>query len=309
MSRTVFTALLLLAASHSTAAAAQSDPEVRFEVRGQDDDYVQLRIRRNDWEDNGSWNQRIALADLKGMTRADIGRDGPVSFAYVRPAGRFDCRGKAQDGWANGSCTLTVNEAFDKYLADHKIERPKRYQYFSLTMSGVDSDVIDALVREGLGTPTIDQLVGLGVFRITPDFIRDMAHINGFKVAIRDLVQFKIFKITPESVRAYAALGYRNLGSNDLVTFSIHRITPDYLRELADLGYRDVPAQMLVQMRIFGVTPTYIRSMRERTGEKLSPEALVKRRLTGMAPRTDWARTWQRDWRGPFDRDRRNRRD
>jgi hypothetical protein len=306
MSRTAFIAFSLLASGLAAPALAQSDPDIRFEVRNQDDDFLRLSIHRDDWDDwngrgNGNWSQRISISDLRGTDLGGISPDsirkgGPVSFAYIRPAGRFDCKGTAHDGVADGRCTFTANAAFDKFLADRDIDRPTRREQFGLAMSGVDSDVVDAVIKEGLGKPTPDQLIALGIFKVTPDFVRSMAHINGFQVHIRDLVQFKIFKITPESVRGYAALGYRDLTANDLVQFSIFKITPEFIRSMADAGYKDIPTHDLVQMRIFGITPEYAKSVAARTGGKPSAQALVRMRISGITPQNGWRHDWQRDW-------------
>ena len=327
MARIPFFAFALLACGWASTAPAQTGSDVRFEVRKQDDDFVRLRIER-DWDDNGhdSWGDRIPLADLKGMSREAIAHGGPVSFSYVRPAGRFDCSGTARDEHAEGNCTFTVNDAFAKVLAARNIERPSRRQYYGLAISGVDSDVIDAVIKEGLGTPTPDELIGLGIFHVTPDFVRGMAHLNGMNVSIGDLVQFRIFKITPELAKDYANLGYgklsahdlvqfsifhvspetirgfkeagyRDLSAHDLQQFSIFHVTPDYIHELADAGYRNIPAETLVRMRMFGVTPAFIRNVTARGNGngKPSPEELVRMR---MMPQMNWARDWQRNGRG-----------
>jgi len=335
MSRTVLLSLLLLGSGTASAAMAQTGKDLRFEVSNREDGHVHLRLRRDwsndedrDWNHgwNGafSWSQDYALADLSGLSADAISRGGPVRFTITRPAGRFECSGKAADKLAEGDCSFTVNEAFNKMLSDHGIERPTHNQYFALALTGVGVELVDAVKREGMGTPTPDQLTGLGIFHVTPDFIHDMAHLNGMEVHIGDLVQFKIFKITPELARDYAGLGYgkltprdlvqfsifhvspetirgfkdagyRDLSSRDLQQFSIFHVTPDYIRGLADAGYKDLKPPMLVQMHMYGVTAAYAKTVAERTGSKPSPEELIRMRLTGMTPRAVGAQSWRRD--------------
>ncbi|HEY1124777.1 MAG TPA: hypothetical protein VGE65_04030 [Sphingobium sp.] len=312
MSRTALIALSLLASATASPALADAKPEISFTVRSQDDDTVRLRIHReeeDDWSGRGdyNWGQRLSMSDLNGISRAAIDRGGPISFSLVRPAGRFDCKGTARDGEAKGDCSFTSNEAFDRLLANRGIEKPTRRQQYGLAISGVDSDVIDAVIKEGMGTPTPNQLVGLGIFKVTPDFVRAMAHIDGMPVRINDLIQFKIFKITPETVKGFGALGYHDLKARDLVQFSIFKVTPEFVRSMADAGYKDVPARDLVQMRMFGVTPEFAKRMAERSGGKPNAQALVKMRITGIRPqdswRRDWQRNWQRNWRWNDERD------
>ncbi len=217
MSRILSTTLALLVAALPAAASGEDDAEITFDMRDPGDDAVRLHIRRDeDWSGRrdgkfgGNWSQSLAFADL-GLSAGAIARGGPISFAWVRPAGRFDCKGTARNGRAEGDCSFTLNAAFSSYLAGRGIERPTRNENFGLAISGVDSDVVDALIAEGMGTPTPEQLIALGIFRVTPDYIRAMAHLDGVKVETGDLVQFRIFRITPESAKAYGALGYRNL--------------------------------------------------------------------------------------------------
>jgi hypothetical protein len=336
MSRTAILTLALLTTAASPAAA-QTSSDIRFEASSRSDPYVRLHIDR-DWDDvhgdSWNWNMRLDLTAEKGMTVDAIDKGGPVSFNYVRPAGRFDCTGKAEDQRATGNCTFTVNDAFAKVLAARGVVRPTKYQYYGLAMSGIDSDVIDAVVQEKMGIPTPNELISLGIFKVTPEFVRGMAHLNGMDIRISDLVQFRIFKITPENAKDYASLGYgkltphdlvqfsifhvapetirsfkeagyRDLTSHDLQQFSMFHVTPDYMKELAELGYRNVPAATLVRMKMFGVTANFVRNMNEGAKSKLSPEELVQRRLSGARPQYSYSwsegRSRQRGDRGAQD--------
>jgi hypothetical protein len=75
-------------------------------------------------------------------------------------------------------------------------------------MSGVSLDVLDSLRAEGWATPTLDEVVQLGIFHITADLVRGFARAGYKGGAIETLVAFKIHGVTPEAIRDYAALGY-----------------------------------------------------------------------------------------------------
>jgi hypothetical protein len=93
------------------------------------------------------------------------GRLGPGRFSLVRDAGRLDCSGMVGNLSGTGACTLTANPTFTAYLQAHSIARPDERRLFSLAMSGVGRELIDAMERLGYVRPTVDQLVSMGVRR------------------------------------------------------------------------------------------------------------------------------------------------
>jgi hypothetical protein len=286
-------ALFALAAGCIGAAPAMAKAEIRFEARTARSGLVAFRIKRDHGDhDRGNWRVSVPFSDLDGISVQSFDKPGPIRFAYVRPAGRFDCNGTVEEDHGLGTCTFSPDARFAGALTANGIAAPDEDDYFGLAMSGVRIELLDALKKEGLGTPTLHELVSLGIFKVTPDYVHQMAGIGKLDFDIGDLVSFKIFRVTPEMVREFGALGYRELQAKDLVQFKFHGISAKMVRDLAELGYRDIPIQTLVRMKIFGVTPDYIRRVRADWDgkDKPSAEQLVRMRISAMIPRFDWPR-------------------
>lgn len=279
---------------------------------------VQLSLRYDDdGRGSNNWSQGYALEELRGLTATQLAAPtaGPVRFALVREAGRFDCDGVAGALGGTGRCGFAADSGFAARLAAHGVGRPTARQSYSLALGNVSSATLDELKRQSYPLPTIDGLVAFGVHRVTPDYIRSLADagyrltaaddlvafrihrvdadfVRGFAalgpqyraIAGDDLVTFRIHRVTPELVRAYTRLGVRDLDRNDLTSMAIHRVTPEFIQELAELGLRDISASQLVTMRIHGVTPAYIRAIRGQGMVRLSPEQLVTMKITGLRP-------------------------
>ena len=319
--------LAAIAATACSASAAENDKDrgplgtVRWivdEAEGGKPGEVQLSFRTGSSRGNSNWSHSYALADLPGFSPAALQAraNSPVRFALRRPAGQLDCSGTAGSGQGTGTCAFAANAGFAQQLVSRGIGHPTERQSYSLTLGNVGLEVLDELARNGYQKPDIDTLVSLGIFKVTPDFVRSIA-AAGYRLGdpeglvkfrifdidadyiramaaigpqfqslgAEDLVQFKIFKVSPELVRAYSQLGYDKLDRQDLVAMSIHGVSPSFITEMARFGYRGVPAQKLVEMRIHGITPEFVRGLQQEGIALPSPDQLVRLRLAGFRPR------------------------
>lgn len=300
------------------AQAANIDWSINRSSTQTDGSRVQLNIKSS-WgaRSNSNYSNSYRLADLQGLSLAQLASSGaPVRFALVREAGRLDCAGVAGYLAGSGSCNFTPDTAFAAYLAGRGIGRPDAYRSYMLTMSGTGRALVDALAANRYPTPTVEQLVAMGIHGVTPGYVNDLAaagyrlnsasdlvkfRIHGVStdyirqlaaigagyrsVPADELVAFRIHGVSPELVRSYARSGDTRLQRGELTSMAIHGVTPQFIEGLAALGYRGLSAQDLVQLRIHGVTPEYIRDL-QREGITLpSADQLVRLRLAGYGPR------------------------
>src|SRR5690349_14386624 len=105
-------ALVLAAVSVSSACMANSASDLRFELKpsvraGE----LQLALWSGNDRHNGLMGSSFAANELPGIDPATLRLAGerPISFAYVREAGRIDCSGTAGDSVATGRCTFAPN--------------------------------------------------------------------------------------------------------------------------------------------------------------------------------------------------------
>jgi hypothetical protein len=251
MFRTLACAALLIAAIPS---AAQTADTFRFEIRPEGSGTVSLRIKRStEPGDHDSWSRSVPLADLQGFDRAAAQRGGPVSFHLTRPAGRFDCAGQGHDSEAEGRCQLILDPGYVARLSAHGLARPTEREGFQLVMSGVSTDVLDALQAERWAQPTVSQLVQAGIFHVDAAMIRGLARAGYKGGTMKTLVDFAIFHVTPDYVRTMRAAGLGDQPGATLVKLRMFNVTPDDLRTLAGSGHAAPSAGQLMKLRMAGL--------------------------------------------------------
>lgn len=247
---------------------------------------VQLTMERR-WGGNQSiWSNRHAIGELRGLSAAQVtGPTQPVRFEFVREAGRLDCSGTAGRSSGSGSCSFTPDVGFTTFLEARGIGRPDRQQSYSLTMSGVGRDLVDALDKGGFARPTIGQLTAMGIHGATPDYVRALSAL-GYHLTADDLVSFKIHGVETDYIRGLAAIGpsLRQIRPSDLVSLRIHGVKPEFVRELAAIrpDFRNVTADGLVDMAIHGVRPDLARAFVTYEGGRLNSDDLVAMAIHGV---------------------------
>jgi hypothetical protein len=301
-------------------AADQRESSIEWTIAGErgQSDKVQLTIESR-WGPNSNsvWSNDRSLSELAGLGPTQLsGARGPVRFALVKEAGRLDCAGTAGSLRGGGSCSFTPDAGFASYLQARGMGVPTRHQAFSLTMSGVGRDLVDALDKGGFERPRVEQLTAMGIHGATADYVRALSGLGyrlsaddvvAFKIhgvdpdyiralapiapklrhiSASDLVSLKIHGVEPQFVRAMAAMGpqFQEVTADDLVNMAIHGVTADYVEQIAALGYRNLSADDFVNMAIHGVTPDYVRSLRRSGMAPASAQQLVKLRLSGFDP-------------------------
>lgn len=283
MLRSVFASAAMLLTCCASAAPLDTWDRLAFEAHMEGPSDVELRVEHNAGpKHRNNWSQSVPLSDFDGLTRDAFDRGGRVQFQLVRPAGTLACEGLGHDRRADGNCAMTPSPAFANRLADRGIARPDRDQSFALIMSGLSLEVLDTLRAEGWGTPTLDELIQLGIFQITPELVHRFANAGYKGGAIQTLVAFKIHGVTPEAIGEFARLGYARISSENLLAMRIHGVTPDFVRSMRAVGLRDLSPETLVQLRIFDVTPDYVRAFASGGTRNLDASELIKLRITGI---------------------------
>lgn len=296
------------------AATASADMEGAWTAQPDSKDpnklYVSVSYNRSS-NHGGSYT----LADL-GLTREQVYATAqtPVQFSWKRQAGTVAFDGVFRNGRGGGQMLFTPNR---QYLDDIKalgIEidtGTDDEELFTLAMVDVSTAYIRSMQAEGFRV-SLEKYMTMAIFRVTPEYIREMRALVGRDVSadklvelkihkvtpeyiremrasrpelsLHDLVQGRIFKVTPEFAAEIARAGYPNLSHHDLVQFRIHKVTPEYIRELATLGYTNLPAARLVEMRIHRVTPEYIRQLADAGYRNVPVRKLIEMRIHRIEP-------------------------
>ncbi|MGE5561850.1 MAG: hypothetical protein ACM3ZV_00925, partial [Bacillota bacterium] len=275
------------------AASAEQLESVNWSLAtngpGKDGSQVQLTIEARWGADNDSiWSNNRRIEELQGLSRSQLlGPTQPVRFALVKEAGRLDCTGSAGGGHGAGACSFTPDAGFATFLDARRIGRPDLHQAYSLTMSGVGRDLVDALDKNGFTRPNIDQLVAMGIHGATPAYVQELGGL-GYRLSADDVIAFKIHGVEPAYIREMAAIGpaLQHISPSDLVALRIHGVKPEFVREMAAIGpeFRNVTADDLVAMAIHGVRPELARAYVQLEGGRLSSDDIVSMSIHGVRP-------------------------
>ncbi|HEX7707509.1 MAG TPA: hypothetical protein VF701_13725 [Thermoanaerobaculia bacterium] len=311
---------LTLAVSLLAAPSALASIEGAWTAVQQQDkvDSIHLNIARA----RNQMGITMQLSRLPGLSAADVHSTvaKPVEFQLRSDAGIVTFDGTFRNGKGSGHFVFDSNPGFVRELRalgvsldDQKGRtRTEEEALFPLAIHDVSVAFIRSMQAEGYRT-TLDKYVAMRIFRVTPEFIREMRSLGFTTLSADDLVASRIHKVTPEFVREMRAAGwdltlselqsssihgatpafaeqmrgagYPGLRHSDLVAFRIHRVTPDFIRELAELGYRDLPASKLLSMKIHRVTPQYIRELRDLGYSNVPVDKLVSMRIHKIDPK------------------------
>jgi beta-lactamase regulating signal transducer with metallopeptidase domain len=174
--------------------------------------------------------------------------------------------------------TLTVSTSAFSEQQQEQPEEQKREQ--ESAGSSAEGSYVEQMKAAGLGDLTVDQLIGLKVQGVTPQYVHAM-HDLGFKPDADALIGMKVQGITAEYIRGMRAAGV-HLDFDKLIGMKVQGITPEYVQGMHDLGI-DPNAEELIGLKVQGVTPEYIKAMKA-AGVDTSAGTVVGMKVQGITP-------------------------
>ena len=256
----------------------------------------------------------VPIALLTGLDEQQIASPAltNVAFSLRRAAGTIEFTGSFEASKGSGHYTFTPSETFVREMRELGYTDFSDSTLFLYTTTGFTPAWIRELHSMGY-RPARKDLDEIAIFRVTPDFVREMASAGFPKLSFHDLVQLRIGNVDADRVREYKALGFTSLSASSVANLGIMQVTPAYIREMADagykgltasqytnlrigqisaedvrayrsLGYDDIPAGQLGDMGIHGVTPTFIRDLAKAGYRDLSVAKLIEMKIFGVTP-------------------------
>jgi hypothetical protein len=93
----------------------------------------------------------------------------------------------------------------------------------ALRIFHVDPSFVNNLASLGYAVPDADKLVALSVQGVNPDEVRQIRAL-GYQPTLDQLIQIRIFKITPDFIQRMQARGLKNLTIDKLVQIRIFKL-------------------------------------------------------------------------------------
>jgi beta-lactamase regulating signal transducer with metallopeptidase domain len=140
---------------------------------------------------------------------------------------------------------------------------------------------IDQLKAAGLANLTVDELIGLKVQGVTPEYVKSMKDLD-LKIDPDDLIGMKVQGITPDYVREMRAATGQALDADGLIGLKVQGVTPEYIKDMHGLGLK-ADAGDIIGMKVQGVTPDYVREMRA-LDLKVDSDDIIGMKVQGITP-------------------------
>jgi len=260
------------------------------------------------------WNNIMgfddALASYSGLSKADLlSPAANVQFELRRPAGVIAFEGRVANGTGAGHFKFTPSEAFVREMETLGYRDFKDDELLVFAAHDFAPQTIRDLRAMGY-QPTQREVEEIAIFRITPDFLREITRAGYSNLTLREAVNFRVGRVDAAYINEIRALGYKELTARQLADMAILGVTPAYIRDMRSaglsdltahqltdlrvgnvtlsriedyrkLGYTNLTAHQLSEMGIFHVTPDYIRKLAEKGFTNVPVEKLLRLRQSG----------------------------
>jgi hypothetical protein len=258
---------------------------------------INLSFERRD--ERGGHNQMgndYDLAELQGLSPAQVAGGGAVRFRIAREAGTIDCEGSFENGRGSGTFRFTGSQNFVAAMKsrgfDFEQESSRRAEgddienrLFAAATINVTTALADDLLSADFGRLDVDDLFKAAIFKVDSKFMREMK-ASGFPgLGMEELVKARIFKIDADFVREVARMGFDKESFESIVKMRIFKVTPEFIAEVRNEGLNNLSVEELVKMRIFKIDAAFIRSAKA-DGVPLEVEELVHRRIMGRGEKS-----------------------
>ena len=309
--------LLIVIIAVAVCFSAYADSDVRNGVWTAElqNDQLDMTIFHGRYGERSFRTQSISgfeepLASFAGLSKPDLtGSGANVKFELQRPAGTISFEGRVANGTGAGHYHFTPSDSFLREMETLGYRDFKDELLLVFATNDFTPQTIRDLKAMGYD-PTRREVEEIAIFRITPDFLREMGRVGYANLTLRDAVNFRVGRVDAAYVNQIRELGYANLPAHQLADLAILGVTPSYIREmraagLSDLtphqlndlrvgnvtakrieeyrklGYDKLTAHQLSEMGIFGVTPDYIRKLSEKGYNNVPVEKLLQLRQMG----------------------------
>ena len=271
----------------SVPAAAQQPQSISWSIAShRTANNLQLTIDRRWGANNPAPGRTIGRRRASGSEPLYSWRAGRSLSVRTSERGRPSRLQRYRRGGRGRACAAARPDALTMFLEARGIGRPSPHQSYSLTMSGVGRDLVDALDKNGFARPNIDQLTAMGIHGVTASYVRELGGL-GYRLSADDVLAFKIHGVEPDYIRQMATIGHalRRIRPSDLVALRIHGVKPEFVRQMAANGpeFRNVTADDLVSMAIHGVRPELAQTFVQLEGGNLRSDDVVSMAIHGVS--------------------------
>jgi beta-lactamase regulating signal transducer with metallopeptidase domain len=143
------------------------------------------------------------------------------------------------------------------------------------------NSLLAALVANGYGDLSVDEIIQLKVQGVSPDFIAGIAHSGIGKLPPRELIDLKVQGVNPDYITEILALGFGPLTYRQFIDFKVQGVPVELFRALKDCGFLRAAPNEIIEAKVQGLDPGYLREARK-FGPNLTLRQIVRMKQAGI---------------------------
>jgi len=225
-----------------------------------------------------------AISAFSGLSKADLMSNGAnVNFELRRAAGTIAFEGRVGDATGAGHYQFTPNDAFNRDMQSLGYSPFKDELLLVFAINDFSPQTIRDLRAMGY-QPTQHEVEEIAIFKITPEFLREMSQIGYANLSLREAVNFRVGRVDAAYVNQMRELGFSNIPARQLADAAILGVSPAYIHELRDAGLKDLTLKQLKDLRVGQVTAKRIDEYRKLGYDNLTPRQLSEMGIFNVTP-------------------------
>jgi hypothetical protein len=143
------------------------------------------------------------------------------------------------------------------------------------------NSLLAALVANGYGDLSVDDIIDLKVQGVSPDFIAGMSHSGMGNLPPRQLIELKVQGVRPDYVTEILALGFGPLTHRQFIDLKVQGVSIELFRALKDCGFLRAAPGEIIEAKVQGLDPGYLREARK-YGPNLTLRQIVRMKQAGI---------------------------
>jgi beta-lactamase regulating signal transducer with metallopeptidase domain len=145
----------------------------------------------------------------------------------------------------------------------------------------VRNSLLAALVANGYGDLSVDEIIDLKVQGVSPDFIIGMSRTGLGKLPASQLIELKVQGVRPEYIGDILALGFGPFTTREFVDLKVHGVPTELFRALKDSGFSHTEAREIIDAHVQGLTAEHLREARK-YGPNLTLRQITRMKVAGV---------------------------
>ncbi|HEY3993304.1 MAG TPA: hypothetical protein VGM01_10540 [Ktedonobacteraceae bacterium] len=127
-----------------------------------------------------------------------------------------------------------------------------------------EADYIRALREAGLTDLTVEQIVSLKSYKVSPEYIRALRETELTDLTVKQIISLNMYKISPAYIRALKETGLTDLTAEQVISLNMYKVGAEYIRALRGTGLTDLTVEQIISLKIYKVDPSFSDFERER---------------------------------------------